>query len=201
MKKLLLFSCLCITSQFALSQDWKLEKNKDGITIETRFLDGWAVKQYRATMFVNATLDQVTEAYRNAEQRKQYMTRSVEVSNLEVRSQNEIVTYNHGDAPWPVSDRDNITLSVFSQPKSNTVLITMQSLPDFIPHKKGVVRVNRSEGFWEFTDMGNGRIRIIQQSVADIGGSVPDWVVNSTIIEGPFEVFQAMKRVIEGTKS
>ena len=76
----------------------------------------------------------------------------------------------------------------------------MQSLPDFIPQKKGVVRVNRSEGFWEFTDMGDGRVRVIQQSVADIGGAVPDWVVNSTIVEGPFEIFRTMKKVIEGTK-
>ena len=200
MKLLLSISCFIFLCQSVSSQDWKIEKNKEGVVIETRFLDGWAVKQYRATVYIHSTLDNVVEAYRSADKRKQYMTRSVEVSNLEIRSKNEIVTYNHGDAPWPVSDRDNITLSVFSQPDANTILVTMQSLPDFIPQKKGVVRVNRSEGFWEFTDMGDGRVRVIQQSVADIGGAVPDWVVNSTIVEGPFEIFRTMKKVIEGTK-
>ena len=125
------------------------------------------------------------------------MKRSIEVSNLKTISDSEIITYNLGDAPWPVADRDNITRSVMSKPKAGVVLITMTSLPDFIPEKKGIIRVPRTEGHWKFTDMGDGTIIVEQQSVADIGGSVPDWLVNSTIVEGPFDTLRDMRTLLE----
>jgi hypothetical protein len=74
----------------------------------------------------------------------------------------------------------------------------MSSLPDYIPHKQGIVRVPRTKGHWKFTDLKNGTIKIEQQSVADLGGSVPDWVVNSVIVEGPFDTLKGMRDLLEG---
>jgi hypothetical protein len=73
----------------------------------------------------------------------------------------------------------------------------MKSIPDYIPKKEEFVRIPRSEGFWIFEDQGNGTIKVVQQSVADLGGSVPDWAVNSSIVEGPYDVLLALKNVLE----
>ena len=185
---------LCITAIQA--QAWKVAKNKQGIKIETRFIEGWNIKQYRATVTIKTTLEEAVEAYRDPAQRKKYMTRSLEVSNLKEINRDHIITYNLGDAPWPVVDRDNITRSRFYR-SSKQVKITMESIADYIPEKKGIIRVPRSEGYWLFTDMGDGTVKVVQQSVADLGGSVPDWVVNSTIVEGPYDVLLSMKKLLE----
>lgn len=185
---------LCLSSVQA--QSWKVAKEKDGVKVETRFIDGWSIKQYRATVYIKTTLAKAVESYRDPVQRKKFMTRSLEVSNLKENSRDDIITYNLGDAPWPVVDRDNVTRSRFYW-SPNQVKVTMTSLPDYIPEKKGIVRVPRAEGYWLFTDMGDGTIKVVQQSVAELGGSVPDWVVNSTIVEGPFEVLSAMKKLLE----
>lgn len=178
------------------AQSWKLAKDKNGVKIETRFIEGWSIKQYRATVYIKTTLDKAVEAYRDPVQRKKFMNRSLEVSNLKENSLDDIITYNLGDAPWPVVDRDNITHSRFYRsPKQ--VKVTMKSLPDYIPEKKGIVRVPRSQGYWLFTDMGDGTIKVVQQSVAELGGSVPDWVVNSTIVEGPYDVLLGLKKLLE----
>lgn len=184
----------CATSLQA--QSWKIAKNKNGVKIETRFIDGWSIKQYRATVYIKTTLAKAVEAYRDPVQRKKFMRRSIEVSNLKEISRDDIITYNLGDAPWPVVDRDNITRSRFYwSPKQ--VKITMKSIPDYIPKKKGIVRVPRAQGYWLFTDMGDGTIKVVQQSVAELGGSVPDWVINSTIVEGPYEVLLGLKKMLE----
>lgn len=179
------------------AQSWKIAKNKNGVKVETRFIDGWSIKQYRATVYIKTTLAKAVDAYRDPVKRKQFMKRSVSVSNLKEVSKNEIITYNHGNAPWPVADRDNITRSIFSKPTPNQVKVSMKSLPDYIPHKKGIVRLPRSEGYWLFTDQGDGTVKVVQQSVADLGGSVPDWLVNSTIVEGPYDTLLAMKNMLE----
>jgi hypothetical protein len=42
-----------------------------------------------------------------------------------------------------------------------------------------VVRIQRSEGMWEFTPQGSSRTRLVLESLTDAGGSLPAWVVNS----------------------
>lgn len=195
---LFMLACIFSGNSNLSAQAWKLAKDNSGVKVETRFIDGWNIKEYKATVYIKTSLAKAVDAYRDPIKRKKFMERSIEVSNLKVVSKNEIITYNLGNAPWPVLDRDNITRSVFSQPKSNQVKVTMTSLPDFIPHKKNIVRVPRTKGYWLFTDMGNGQIKVIQQSVADLGGSVPDWVVNSTIVEGPYDTLLALKKMLEG---
>ncbi|MCH2020856.1 MAG: START domain-containing protein [Saprospiraceae bacterium] len=188
---------LLITRNKIVAQSWTLAKDKNGVKIETRFIDGWSIKEYRATVFIKTSLKKAVEAYRDPVKRKKFMKRSIEVANLKVVSKNEIITYNLGNAPWPVLDRDNITHSLFSKPSENQIKITMNSLPNYINEKSNIVRIPRSKGFWLFTDMGNGKIKVVQQSVADLGGSVPDWVVNSTIVEGPYDTLLALKNFLQ----
>ena len=193
---LLAGSFLFLLHSSATAQTWKLAKDKNGVKIETRFLDGWNIKEYRATVYIKTTLEEAVEAYRDPVKRKSFMARSLEVSNLKENSKNDIITYNLGKAPWPVSNRDNITHSVFIY-SPRQVRVTMKALPNYIPEKEGIVRVPRTKGHWLFTDQGNGTIKVVQQSVADLGGSVPDWVVNSTIIEGPYDVLLSLKNILE----
>ncbi|CAA6830284.1 MAG: Lipid-binding START domain-containing protein [uncultured Aureispira sp.] len=185
-----------LISQTTTAQDWTVAKEKNGIKVETRFIDGWTVKEYRATTYIKTTLDEVVEAYRDPVKRKSFMARSLEVSNLKENSETDIITYNLIDAPWPVLDRDNITHSIFIK-EGNQVKVTMESLPDFIPVKEDIVRIPRTKGHWLFVDQGNGLIKVVQQSVGDLGGSVPDWVINSTIVEGPYDVLVDLKAILE----
>lgn len=188
---------LSLLSQTTKAQGaWKVAKEKNGVKIETRFIEGWSIKEYRATVYIKTTLEKAVEAYRDPIKRKSFMARSIEVSNLKENSKTDIITYNLGNAPWPVADRDNITHSIFIK-SGNQVKVTMKSLPKFIPEKDGIVRVPRSKGYWLFVDQGNGKIKVVQQSVADLGGSVPDWLVNSTIVEGPYDVLLALKGILE----
>lgn len=179
----------------SLAQTWTLAKNKQGVKVETRFIDGWSIKQYRASVTVKTTLSKAVEAYVDPALRKRYMAKA-EISNLKVLSPDHFISYYRGFAPWPVADRDNIISAKIYRSKHH-VKIVLESLPDYIPAKDGVVRITRSQGFWLFKDLGNGSIEIIQQSVTDLGGSIPDWLVNSAIIDAPFDMLKAMKEVLE----
>ena len=194
---IVLFISLLLLSGQISAQEWELAKDKNGVKIETRFIKGWSIKEYRASVYIETTLAKAVEAYRDPVKRKKFMERSIEVSNLKIVSKDEIITYNLANAPWPVQDRDNITRSIFSKPESNQVKVTMTSLPDYIPHKSSIVRVPKTKGYWLFIDVGKGKVKVVQQSVADLGGSIPDWVINSTIIEGPYDTLLALKNMLQ----
>ncbi len=199
-KTLYIFLLLIGSVSLSQAQKWELAKEADNIKIETRFIKGWDIKEYKITMLVKCSLTEAANSYWNPIQRKKFMERSLEVSNLKQISTNQIITYNLVDAPWPVADRDNITRSTRSYPQPNTILVSLISLPSYIPAKSGIVRVPRTKGYWKYIDMGNGLVKIVHQYVADSGGSIPDWLVNSTILEGPFGTFKALQRLLEKPK-
>lgn len=198
LKAFLSLLLLTFLSHFTIAQKWNIEKEKNGVKIETRYIDGWNIKEYRATVIIETSLEKAVHAYKDPVERKKFYERAVVVSNLKEISENEIITYLHGKAPWPVQDRDNVTHSTFSKPDPKSVKINMYSIPDYIPIKKDIVRIPKSKGYWLFKDLGNSKIKVVQQSVADLGGSIPDWVVNSTIIEGPYDTLLALKKLLEG---
>ena len=72
----------------------------------------------------------------------------------------------------------------------------MKSHPSF-PEDDDVVRIQQLEGFWEITDLKNGYIRLVQQCLADPGGSLPAWLVNSSVVDSPFFSMNAIKNYLE----
>lgn len=195
-----LLRCICgslllLCSTALSAQSWKTAKDKNGVKVETRFLSGWTIKEFRATIYVNTTLERAVQAFSDPAQRKKFMS-NAEVSNLGQPSKDELITYYRGDSPWPVADRDNVSRSKFYR-SAKEVKVTMEALPDYIPAKKGVVRILRSKGYWLFTDLGNGTIKIVQQSVADPGGNLPDWLVNSAVVDTPFDMMMGLKKLLE----
>lgn len=191
-----LIGCLCLfCSSTTFAQSWTTAKNKNGVKVETRFIKGWDLKEFRATTTVKATLSKAVNAYVDPAQRKKFMT-NAEVSNLKVISPDHFISYYRGYAPWPAADRDNISRSKIYR-SNQEVKIILESLPDYIPAKDGVIRIPRSKGFWLFKDLGNGTIQITQQSVTDLGGSIPNWLVNSAIVDAPFDMLTAMRKVLE----
>lgn len=191
-----LIGCLCLLcSSTTFAQSWTTAKNKNGVKVETRFIKGWNLKEFRATTTVQTTLSKAVNAYVDPAQRKKFMT-NAEVSNLKVISPDHFICYYRGYAPWPAADRDDISRSKVYR-SNQQVKITSESLPDYIPNKDGVIRIPRSKGFWLFKDLGNGNVQITQQSVADLGGSIPDWLVNSAIVDAPFNMLSGMRKILE----
>lgn len=192
-------ACLFIScTLFSEAQEWSLSKEKDGVKVYTRKIDGWGLKEYKAVVEIKTDLESGLMAYKDPTQRKKWMSdRVAKVGNIKEYNDDFIMTYNLGKAPWPVSDRDQVSLVKFSKPSDDVILADVEACEMCIPKIDGVVRVPRSKGYWRFEDIGNGEVRITTQMVADLGGSVPDWVVNSFIVSGPFDTLTSLKSYLE----
>lgn len=194
---LCLFAIWTICEEATAQNTWKLTKSSNGVDIYTRTKEGWGIKEFKAIVKIRASLAQVEAAIKDAENRSKWMHNTEDTKDIKVVSSNKIYTYSRLDAPWPVADRDNVTLFTFNRPAAGVVRIDMQAVGNYIPEKSGVVRIHRMEGFWEFKDMGDGYVQVTQQAVGDPGGSLPDWLANSAIVDNPYNTMLDFKYFVE----
>lgn len=180
------------------SQDWNLEKDRNGVKVYTRKVSNSIFKEYRASVDVKTTFKKVIEMLYETKSREIWLYNTPVIEEVQ-KTDSTLCIYNRVDAPWPVSDRDNITCfySIISRADYAKIgMRLMKSHPSF-PEDDDVVRIQQLEGFWEITDLKNGYIRLVQQCLADPGGSLPAWLVNSSVVDSPFFSMNAIKNYLE----
>jgi len=117
---------------------------------------------------------------------------------LEQISNNEVIYRAQYDAPWPVSDRDLVARIKITQDQQTKIMIfEIVNMHDFFPEDDDFVRVKKSLAKWIVTPVGNNEVHVEYTFVVDPGGSIPAWVINLTITEGPFLTFKTLISRIE----
>lgn len=192
---------LCAMFAFPLAasaqDNWKLEKSDKGVKIYTRFVSGWGIKEFKGIVRIKASLADVEAMLRDAAGRGKWMHNTYGTKDIKIVSRNEMYSYSVVDAPWPVSDRDNVTRMLFKYDLPKEFTIELSAIPNEFPRQSGCVRIEKMQGYWKATDMGDGTIEVIQQAVADAGGSIPDWLANSSVIDSPYNTLLNLKTKIE----
>lgn len=193
----LLFILLWITDNSLVAQDWTLEKNKEGIQVFTRKVEGYAIKEYKAIITLKTTIADLVQLLKNHTDLKTWFVKCPISKRLKKVSEEEYYVYFLNDAPWPVSDRDNVTNMKFELLDNGTQLVHLKGIPDHIPEKSGIVRLPRMQAKWTFVPQANGMVKITQQVLADLGGKVPGWLVNFAIVEAPYETLCNLRKKLK----
>ncbi len=196
-KALNLFLLLIMMTSFVKSQDWRLAKDKSGVKVYTRFIKGWDLKQFKGIVNIKASLKTVEKTLRNDFGRSKWMYNTHDTKDVKVINNNEIYCYSRVAAPWPVSDRDNVTKYSYKNVSEKEIYVYFNNIDGIIPEKKGIVRIKKMEGYWHFKEISPDNIQVTQVAVSEAGGSVPAWLANSAIIDSPFYTLLNMKNYIE----
>lgn len=180
-------------------QSWELAKDKNGVKVYTRKLEGWGIKEYKVVMDIKTSPSKIVKALKDVPSRYEWAYNSIEIREIERPNSDNVAIYNKVDAPWPVADRDNITRFKFSYPSANLTRVDMTVIKSHAkaPVYDGIVRIERLKGYWLIRDKGNGWTEVIQQCVAEPGGSLPDWLANSAVVDTPYNSMYNLKKYIE----
>ena len=191
----ILFGFLFFTST---AQDWRLKKDQNGIQIYTRSLPKSNFKEYKATAQINASLDTILDELWNAPQYKDGCAPGVSYS-LGNYSHNARIFYAKKELPWPIKDRDIITLLTFHRISDKKVKLTLESLPDQLPELPKTIRIKELMGHWLLEALPNNTVRVTQQLYVNPEGNLPAVVTNSLLVKGPFKTFNELKESTEKT--
>ncbi|MGF7079354.1 START domain-containing protein [Mucilaginibacter sp. UYCu711] len=194
-KRLILL--FCIFTNFALAQtteNWDLKENKDGVKIFTRDIENSKIKAIRVECQVQASLSQVVAALMDIRNSEEWLYHTAGNYMVKQVSPAELYYYSLIEMPWPVSNRDFIAhLKVTQDEATKAVTVDAPCLPNMVPVKPNIIRIANSKGKWVLYPVNKQEVKIIYTLHADPGGSIPAWLTNLFVTQGPSQSFKKFK--------
>lgn len=199
MKHAIVLVVLAATSWSSYSQayEWKLKKEIDGIQVFFRKSPDSKINELRIETTVEASLSAIVTLMRDVPSFTNWIFKCVASERLYTPSDQESIYYGEMDFPWPMSNRDFIAHSRVSQDENTkTVVILSEGLPGYIPEKKGLIRMPLLKVKWEITPIQDGKVRIAYNLQSDPGGSIPPWLINMAIDQGPTNSIKRLQNML-----
>lgn len=198
--KISYFPIIIIFFAFTLTPDiaaeWTLKKDKDGVQVYTRPVEGSPLKEFKGVVNIRSNAEAVKALILDLDTYTEWQHNCSSSRILHKNNENDLYSYSLTDAPWPVQDREAIVRTQVSE-KEGVITLKMTATPDYIKSTEGVVRVPKMTGFWQITPKKDGMVEVIQQVHASPGGRIPDWLANSAVVDTPFQTLLNMKRRLE----
>lgn len=202
MTRILLLTLIAVSflSMDKWADDWEMQLNKNDVSVYTRAVSGSKMKEFKGVVFVKSNLEHLVSTIRKAEHHNSWMYNTSGSKLVKKVSDDDFYTYAVNEAPWPVSNRDNVTHMVVKRKSANEIVIEMTAAPTIIPEVAGVVRIKQMKGFWKFEHLGYNVIKVTQQVHAEPGGAIPAWLANSAVVDNPYNTLYGLKKWIEAGK-
>ena len=195
------FLLILFVSLPAFSQEWNLKKEEDGIKIFTRFIPGTEFEEVRCTVSIKTRLSSFVAMLKDIEGYTEWAFNCVETKLLETINDTVLIYYTHTSLPWPANDRDLILrLSLYQDPLTFEVKTNAYSVPGFVKEKEGIVRITNAKTAWNLSPRPGGFVEVDYFASFGAGGSIPAWLINSTITYGPLQSMQKIKKLLEDGK-
>jgi hypothetical protein len=199
LRKLLLVIIAVMMMSMAKAQThWILKRAENGIKVYTATHANSKIKSVKVECILNATLSQLAAVIFDISTNDQWVYRTKNCAVLKQINPLELYYYCEVETPWPVSNRDFIAhLRLSQNPLTKVMVVDAENAPSFIPSKQDIVRIPHSIGKWVVSVIDSRTIKAEYTLYADPGGSVPAWLVNLFIADGPLESFQKLKEHIK----
>jgi hypothetical protein len=197
LNSILLFLPLMIAISFSLndSTGWVLRKNEKGIAVYTRYATGTNIKEIWIIDTVKSSLSAVVALLLDTKNYPEWVYKCRECKTLELINDQEQYDYEITELPWPFHNRDVISDSKISQDTlTNVVTINSIGNPDYMPDLGGIVRIRQFHSVYKLTKLVNGKIKIDYTLYGDPGGNIPTWLINASIVIGPYNTTVEMNK-------
>ena len=194
-----LMLCLSLLPQTVWAGDWQEVRydDKEDIRVFTQKMKGSEFKAFRAVTRVNSTLTGLVALLEDADGAKDWVFKCRRMELIESLSPTESYYYMITDMPWPVKNRDSISLAKVTQDAATgQVRVDIQAANGIKKSRKGYVRIREMSGYWLFTPLANGQVEVVYEAHADPGGGLPSWLVNSFVVDAPLNTLRGLREKI-----
>lgn len=175
-------------------KDCELRKSAEGIEVYTCKMADSKINSIQSTFSVSSSFGALSEALFDLKNFHKWQYKIVKTELLKSISKNEFIYRAELQTPWPVSNRDLILhVKMTATAKPNEYHFSAIGKPDFIPPREGFVRVPVSEAHWYIKILDKSNIQIKHSILIDPGGSIPAWLMNLSLAEGPYETFKNLR--------
>lgn len=175
------------------AENWTLSRQGDQVDVYRRMHPERGL-QVMAVTRLKTDLSAMILLLRDTVQGPKWIANAKNVTLLARPEPNKDLVRTLFNAPWPVSDRDMITLSEYRQDQRSLILrIDVEDASDQHPLQPGVVRMEEVSGFWQLTPQSDQMVEICYQGSGRAGGKLPGWLSRDLLMDGIFETMQGLR--------
>ena len=177
--------------------DWEFRKERNGIRIYTRDVEGSALKATRAETVFDAPVENCISVLKDVDGFTGLFPSCTYAERVSVAGDTTQTQYIRLKAPWPVTNRDYAFSYSFRPHGSSGVKVLSQCVPNAYPVNPDHIRLQKGGGYFLFTPTGDGRTRLEYQFHGSPGGSVPEWLANSSVVDSPLGMLENFHRLVK----
>lgn len=180
-----------------IEESWVPERDQDGIKIFSAKSDDSDFKSFKAYMQLQGSIHTFVAILLDVDNLQKW-TSNVKYADLLERNGDTLqIYYSQASAPFPFKNRDGIYLNRIKwNDDSNTLLVDIEMLPDYIEKKDGLVRVE-GKGYWQVSIAGPNLLDITFSMLINPGGSIPAWLANTVVDDAPFYTLSKLREMFE----
>jgi hypothetical protein len=194
MKRALSYALLVLIAYSGAAQ--KPVKDKDGIKVYTVDRDGYSIKGYKVELIMEAEAARIRDFMMDFDNYTKWAYNHEASKTLVPLKNGAAVSYRKIGVPWPLDDREMICQVTLKNGANGSFSVRITPSAHPYPSTKGLVRMTRFDEVYFITPLGGGKCKVLVEGVADPGGSVPGWLVDMFITEGPYESMKAMREAL-----
>jgi START domain len=193
LKNIFVFLGCCLTLLSSGQQsDCDLKRDTDGIKVYTCETQNEKFRALRAEFVIdNTSVQKLKDFLWDVSNYITWQYNMIEAERVSSSGNEEMIYRSEIDAPWPVDNRE-LFVQVKMKQEGATTQVFIHSIPTNRPTKDGVVRVPFFDASWKIIPDGNS-LKVTYSLRIDPGGSVPAWLANIAMAEGPYISFKKLK--------
>ena len=197
MRAILLLTIFTLIGTTVFGQkDWELQKDKNGVKVWTKDYPDSKFKQFKATTKLKAELKNVVAVFLDIENMGDWYDRVEKVTMVEKFSEME-GTYKIDFAlPWPVKDRISAVRATLSHDPITNVVTVRTKYEDGIIKDSDRLVVTDIHSEWTLTPIDGNYVEIFHKGYMHPAGTLPAWIANSGVKEGPVKTLTALKEIL-----
>lgn len=197
MKNLLLLLMVAVLSVNVSGQEnWKQQKDEDGIKVWTKDYPNSKFKQFKATVKIKAELENVVAVFLDIENMGAWYDRVEKVTMVEKVSEMEGIYKIDFELPWPVADRISAVRATLSYDPITKVVKVHTKYEDGVIKDADRLVVTDMHSEWILTPVEGGYVEIFHKGYMHPAGSLPAWIANSGVREGPVKTLKALIEIL-----
>ncbi len=200
---LLIIICLFFCSGAVMADSlWKLKKDKKDIQVYTKQVEGSPYKAVKTTTLIkNTKLASMVALILDAKACKDWAPKCAESYIIKQISNTESYVYTHNSMPFPVTDRDVVSLVKWHQnPKTYEVTMNSTATADIKEKVKRRLRLKEATVSWTFKPLATGGIEVTNQAHINPGSNLPGWITNMLLVSTPFNTMKAFAKEVAKPK-
>jgi len=191
MSLILMFLSIILLGQ---EEEWSLAKDKNGIKVYTRMEEGSDFKEYRGECLVKVDFKKIKAILLDLEDYPSWVNDCDEVTII--KEEPGLIIYHVIYAvPWPFMDRDVVSrMNIYMT--ADTLELSEREAPGVLEEYDEYVRMPENYTRTRIVRLNETEVYYTTEGYFNPGGSLPKWLVNSFISDGPYKAMSSLKKLV-----